>query len=178
MKRAYICSLVFALLLTACAKIDESTPDESMSSDTLGLQWYAEKDTVKQEMQAYTLKNESEETSPAGQVQTLLEYSGVTLYEQPCDVILCFTSQGLIGINYHDEAGQYAQWVERVTAAYGEPTETSDFGMTIWENDPIGAGTTIYVFDMEDDVQISFFTDDSGSEQRLSNPRQIQDCLL
>lgn len=162
MKRIYICSLEFTLLFTACAENSDGT-----SADILGLHWYAEEDTVKQSMQNYTMKNESEEIGVSGDIQTLLEYSGAFLYEQPCDVVLCFTSLGLIGINYHDTTGQYEQWIERITNVYGEPTELSDFGIASWENDPLGTGTSIYIFDMEDDVQISFFVDETGSETAI-----------
>lgn len=48
--------------------------------------------------------------------------------------------------------------------SYGEPTEISDFGMALWENDPVGAGTSIYVFNTDNDVQISFFADETGSD--------------
>lgn len=159
MKRIYICSLGFTLLFNACAENSDGT-----SADILGLHWYAEEDTVKQAMQNYTLKNESEEIGASGDIQKLLEYSGASLYEQPCDVVLCFTNLGLIGINYHDTIGQYEQWIEQITNVYGEPTELSDFGIASWENDPLGAGTDIYIFEMEYDVQISFFVDETGSE--------------
>lgn len=172
MKKICICILGLALLFTACTENSENTEanisDSGTASDTLDLTWYEEKAIIEQKMQNYTLESESEEISSSGQVQTLLEYSGVNLYEQPCHVILCFTNLGLIGINYHDTDGQYAKWVERIIAVYGEPTQTSD-SMTLWENDPLGTGTTIYVFDMGEDIQISFFTDDTGSENTYAS---------
>ncbi len=97
-----------------------------------------------------------------------MEYSDVTLYDRPCDVTLCFTSLGLIGVNYHDANGQYEEWKKQITNVYGEPTDTSEYGleewMATWENDPLGIGTSIYVFYQENNVQISFFTDETGSE--------------
>ncbi len=167
MKKIYICIMgtLFSLsLLTACSENNEKDEKIIESSDTLDLKWYSEKDAVKKSMSNYTMISESEEIGLAGEMQTLLEYSGTNLYEQPCDVTLCLTSIGLIGINYHDLNGQYDQWVERITNSYGEPTEISDFGMASWENDPIGIGTSIYVLYTDNDVQISFFADETGSE--------------
>lgn len=159
MKRIYTGLIGLTLIFTSCAE-----NNKDIKSDILGLDWYSEKDTVKQEMNDYIFKNESEEIGASGEKQTLLEYSGVTLHEKQCDVRLCFTSMGLIGINYNDISGQYEQWVEYITMNYGEPTETSDFNMASWENDPIGTGTSIYVFEIENGVQISFFADETGSE--------------
>lgn len=161
MKKICVCFIGTALLFTACTENNENIME---SSDILGLHWYSKQETVKQDMQNYNLISESEETGYAGEMQTLLEYSGTILHEQPCDVTLCFTSIGLIGINYHDTNGQYDQWVERMANSYGEPTEISDFGMALWENDPVGAGTSIYVFNTDNDVQISFFADETGSD--------------
>ncbi len=164
MKIIPICFIVPILLLTACTKGSNNIKNEN---DILGLNWYSEKDIVKHKMQDYDLKSESEEVGAAGEKQTLLEYSGVTLYDRPCDLTLCFTSLGLIGVNYHDANGQYQEWIEQITSVYGEPTETSEYGverMATWENDPLGTGTSIYVFYQENDVQISFFTDETGSE--------------
>ena len=78
--------------------------------------------------------------------------------------MLCFTSLGLVGINYFDsEANEYSYWVSQLSEIYGTPTESlSDY--TIWEKDPLGSGTIIYVFALDDGVQISFFADDTGSE--------------
>lgn len=165
MKIIPICFIVPLLLLTACTEDSNNTKNEN---DILGLDWYSEKDTVKHKMQNYNLKSESEEVVAAGEKQTLLEYSDVTLYDRPCDVTLCFTSLGLIGVNYHDANGQYEEWKKQITNVYGEPTDTSEYGleewMATWENDPLGTVTSIYVFYQENNVQISFFTDETGSE--------------
>jgi len=173
MKIIPICFIVPILLLTACTKGSNNIKNEN---DILGLNWYSEKDIVKHKMQDYDLKSESEEVGAAGEKQTLLEYSGVTLYDRPCYLTLCFTSLGLIGVNYHDANGQYQEWIEQITSVYGEPTETSEYGVeewndvnecrtATWENDPLGTGTSIYVFYYRGNgVQISFFTDETGSE--------------
>ena len=81
-----------------------------------------------------------------------------------CDGILCFTSLGLVGINYFDyDAKSFGDWVKEMTALYGKPDETqSDFAS--WGRDPAGKGTSVYVFAFDDGVQISFFADDTGSE--------------
>jgi len=81
-----------------------------------------------------------------------------------CDVVLCFTSLGLVGMNYYDSnADNYDYWVQKLTDIYGTPSETqSDY--TAWYDDPVGKGTIIYVLALDDGVQISFFADDTGSE--------------
>ncbi|MCQ2408737.1 MAG: hypothetical protein MJ065_09475, partial [Oscillospiraceae bacterium] len=81
-----------------------------------------------------------------------------------CDAVLCFTSLGLVGVNYFDtNASDYHYWVKKLTSFYGSPSETQ-FDYTAWSRSPVGSGTMIYVFALEDGVQISFFADDTGSE--------------
>ena len=77
---------------------------------------------------------------------------------------LCFTSIGLVSVNYFDyNSNNYSYWIDQLTKIYGEPDETQ-YDYTAWNSSPVGEGTMIYAFDLEDGVQISFFADDTGSE--------------
>ncbi len=127
-----------------------------------GLQFYADVASTKAAMGRAEL-DEYEETGSSGYRLTLLDYDDVQLYGEKCDLSLCFTSLGLVGINYSDDDSSLEKWVERLSADYGAPDSQTD-GSAVWEQDPLGAGTSIYLLLMEDDVQISFFADDIGSE--------------
>ncbi|MBQ6039533.1 MAG: hypothetical protein IJL32_01965 [Oscillospiraceae bacterium] len=94
----------------------------------------------------------------------ILEYSDVSYLGEPCDAALCFTSLGLVGINYFDaSAERFSFWKERLTAIYGEP-DSSEPDYVRWTDAPVGDGTAVYVFALADGVQISFYSDDTGSE--------------
>lgn len=166
MKRCYAMALLAAMLFTGCQNIITITDSDSETNaapELLGLEWYSSIGTAEKIMSAYRLDDRSEEAAWGGQLQTLLEYDDVPLYETPCDVTLCFTSLGLIGINYHDDDGSYTAWKERLTEKFGAPSEESD-DTIMWENPPLAGTMSAYVFQWEDDVQISFFADDTGSE--------------
>ncbi len=157
--KKYVCILpCLALLLTGCSNSNTQEPNDPM----LKLDWYSSIDTAKQTMSAYHLDAQSEEVSN-GQLQTLLDYDDVQLYGQSCDVTLCFTSLGLIGINYHADEDHYEAWTRRLTEQFGTPSSENE-NTTIWENPPLEGTLSAYVFRWEDDVQISFFADDTGSE--------------
>lgn len=158
--KKYICTLLcIPLLLTGCSK--RNTKENS--DPLLNLAWYTDIDTAKQVMSGYRFDEQIEEVSGGGQLQTLLEYDDVKLYGQPCDVTLCFTNLGLIGINYHADVDNYGAWKKLLTEQFGTPS-SEDENTTIWEH-PAPEGTlSAYVFRWEDDVQISFFADDTGSE--------------
>lgn len=158
MKKVIGILLCVPLLLTGCSNQKKAEKSDPM----LKLEWYSGIDAAKQVMSAYHLDEQSEEVSN-GQLQTLLEYDDVQLYGRSCDVTLCFTNLGLIGINYHADEDNYGAWTRRLTEQFGTPS-SEDEAMTIWENPPLEGTLSAYVFRWEDDVQISFFADDTGSE--------------
>jgi hypothetical protein len=93
-----------------------------------------------------------------------MEYENVRYLGKNCDSVLCFTSLGLVGINYFDsDVNNYDFWINKLSEMYGSPDETQ-YDYAVWSGNPVGEGTMIYVFALEDGVQISFFADDTGSE--------------
>ena len=93
-----------------------------------------------------------------------MEYEKVPYLGKRCDGVLCFTSLGLIGINYFDhDAKSYGDWLEQLTELYGSPDDMQN-GYSVWSSDPVGNDTMIYLLAFDDGVQISFFADDHGSE--------------
>ena len=93
-----------------------------------------------------------------------MEYENVPYLGKRCDSVLCFTSLGLVGVNYFDASkGSYSYWVKQLINIYGDPDEVQ-YDYTAWTDDPVGRGTEIYIFSLDDGVQISFFADDTGSE--------------
>ena len=115
-------------------------------------------------MNAYTQLYEYRTEEPGQPWELIMEYENVPYEGKNCDSVLCFTSLGLVGVNYFDSnTSDYKQWVQTLTDIYGSPNETQ-YDYTAWSSSPVGSGTMIYVFALEDGVQISFFTDDTGSE--------------
>ena len=128
-----------------------------------GLQFYGGIDSERRKMSSYTQLYEYRSEEAGQPWQLIMEYENVPYLNRKCDAVLCFTSLGLVGINYFDgNTGNYRDWVNQLTDIYGSASDSqSDY--TAWTGNPVGSGTAIYIFALEDDVQISFFADDSGS---------------
>lgn len=128
------------------------------------LQFYATPEFERRRMSIYNQVYEYK-TEEAGQPwELIMQYENVPYFNKKCDTVLCFTSLGLIGINYFDDNNSaYDEWVSNLTEVYGSPTG-SQYDYTVWNNNPLGENTMIYIFALEDGVQISFFADDTGSE--------------
>ena len=115
-------------------------------------------------MSRYRQRYEYRMEEPGQPWELILEYESVPYLSKRCDAVLCFTSLGLVGVNYFDaKADNYGTWVKKLTEIYGSPSETQ-YDFTAWSSNPVGNGTMIYIFALEDGVQISFFADDTGSE--------------
>lgn len=129
-----------------------------------GLKFYSSPESGKRKMDGYT-KVDEYRTEEAGQPwELIMEYENVPYLGKKCDGVLCFTSLGLVGVNYFDpDSSDYSFWVEQLTDIYGSPDETQ-YDYSVWSDSTAGSGTTIYIFALEDGVQISFFVDDTGSE--------------
>ena len=145
---------------------DNSLPAEHTNDFRLnGLQFYGSPDAERRKMSTYTQLYEYR-TEEAGQPwELIMEYGNVLYQEKNCNAVLCFTSLGLVGINYLDSnTNDYNFWVQTLTEIYGTADETQ-YDYTAWTSSPVGDNTMIYVFALEESVQISFFTDDTGSKQ-------------
>ena len=129
-----------------------------------GLQFYGSPDSERIIMSGYTQMYEYRTQEPGQPWELIMEYKNVPYLGRSCDSVLCFTSLGLVGINYLDHSNDsYSYWLDQLTEMYGEPDE-SDSGYSAWNHSPVGEGTVIYLFALDDGSQISFFADDSGSE--------------
>ena len=141
-------------------------PTENRAQSFLqnGLQFYGSPDSERQKMSTYTQLYEYRTEEPGQPWELIMEYENVPYLGKNCDGVLCFTSLGLVGVNYFDaNTGDYHFWVQELTDIYGAPDETQ-YDYSAWSASPVGDGTMIYVFALEDGVQISFFADDAGSE--------------
>ena len=144
------------------AAVTESDPKEAYLPD--GLAFYDSPEAARRVMRSSRLLYDYRLEDDGQPWSQILEYSGVSYLGEPCDAVFCFTSLGLVGINYFDaNAGRFAFWKEKMTAIYGAP-DGSEPDYVRWTDAPVGAGTAVYVFALEDGVQISFYSDDSGSE--------------
>ena len=143
----------------------EDTPLDRTNDFLLnGLQFYGSSDSERRKMNSYTQLYEYRTEEPGQPWELIMEYENVPYEGKNCDGVLCFTSLGLVGINYFDSnTSDYNFWVQTLTEIYGSPDETQ-YDYTAWSSSPVGSGTMIYVFALEDGVQISFFADDTGSE--------------
>lgn len=129
-----------------------------------GLEFYGSPNSECQKMTDYTKASEYKVNESGKPWELIIEYTDVQYCGKSCDTVLCFTSLGLVGINYFDEnTSNYTYWVNKMEEIYGEPFD-SQYDYTAWYNDSIGSEIIIYVFALEDGVQISFYADDTGSE--------------
>ena len=129
-----------------------------------GLFFYANPTLERGKMRAYTQLYEYRTEEPEQPWELIMAYENVPYEGKNCEAVLCFTSLGLVGVNYFDSnTSDYNYWVKTLTDIYGSPDETQ-YDYTAWSSSPVGSGTMIYVFVLEDGVQISFFADDTGSE--------------
>ncbi|OPZ21034.1 MAG: hypothetical protein BWZ04_01347 [Firmicutes bacterium ADurb.BinA205] len=145
-------------------KATEPPVDRTKSFLLNGLQFYGSPDSERRKMSSYTQLYEYRTEEPGQPWELIMEYENVPYEGKNCDGVLCFTSLGLVGINYFDSnTSDYSYWVKTLTDIYGSPDETQ-YDYTAWSSSPVGSGTMIYVFALEDGVQISFFADDAGAE--------------
>ncbi|OPZ22289.1 MAG: hypothetical protein BWZ04_00236 [Firmicutes bacterium ADurb.BinA205] len=129
-----------------------------------GLSFCNSPNTERPKMNSYSQLYEYRTEEPGQPWELIMEYANVPYMNKNCDAVLCFTSLGLVGVNYFDSnSGNYNYWVRELTNIYGKPNETQ-YDYTAWSSSPVGNGTMIYVFALEDGVQVSFFADDTGSE--------------
>ena len=137
-----------------------------------GLEWFSGIETVKQQLSGLELLGERETGENAAR-QNLLDYTGAQLLEFPCDLTVCFTSQGLVGLNYHDisQERSYSLWMEKLEAIYGIPTENGS-GMASWYDNPVGKNTALYLFNLEEEVQISFYAVSSTPDQNYQKQEE------
>ena len=92
-----------------------------------------------------------------------MEYENVTYLGRKCNSVLCFTSLGLVGINFFDSRKtDFDYWRRTLTDIYGTPDEVQ-YDYISWSG-AVGEGTMVSEFALDYGVQISFFTDDTGSE--------------
>ena len=138
-------------------------PDRSKDFLLNGLKFYGSAETERRKMSAYEQTAEYKKSNTGQPWEQIVEYSGVTYLDKKCDADLSFTSLGLVGINYFDPNNTaYSYWTAQLTEIYGEPSVVQ-YDYMEWSDSPVGSGTKIYVFTLEDGVQISFYADDSGS---------------
>lgn len=159
MKKLWI-SLLLMIFLTGCAEISEQEVEPLMN-----LEWFSEISEVRNQLTSYELLEERQNTDGAFQ-QDLLDYTGMELFETDCDLTLCFTSQGLVGFNYHDikKNNSYREWFDKIETIYGVPTESGS-GMASWYDNPVGKSTALYLFNLEEGVQISFYATSSTPDK-------------
>lgn len=128
------------------------------------LQFYATPEFERKRMSIYNQVYEYKTEENGKPWELIMQYENVPYCNKNCDTVLCFTSLGLVGINYFDnDKSAYDYWVSELTEIYGLPT-ISQNDYTSWDNSLLGENITIYIFALEDGVQISFFSDDAGSE--------------
>lgn len=144
--------------------VTEPPVDHTQTFLLNGLSFYGSPTSQRQKMSSYTQLYEYRTEEPGQPWELIMEYENVPYEGKNCDAVLCFTSLGLVGVNYFDSnTSDYNFWVQMLSSIYGAPDETQ-YDYKAWSSSPVGSGTMIYVFALEDGVQISFFADDTGSE--------------
>ena len=171
MRRKWLCfAAAICMALTGCSGVSAQA-----KAPLMGLEWFTSYDEVKQALD-HTLLDERENAEQKVP-QKMLDYTGVSLFEYECDLTLCFTDAGLIGLNYHDigKNQNYKEWYSTLEKTYGLPTEEGS-GMASWYDNPLGKDTAVYLFNLEEGVQISIYAtadspDKSARMRSTSRPR-------
>ncbi len=171
---SFLCFILCFFMLSGCEnnKKDDNSITDDYSVNHIA--FYSDVETAKDLMNKYDIASESEEVSSSGQLQTLIEYNDIMLYDEKWDLTLCFTSLGLIGFNYRSRCSaenieqEYQKWIQKTSDIYGEPSTSNEY-IAEWNNAPLGEKTSILIMQLtgsesEYGVQISFFADDTGSE--------------
>ena len=168
MRRIWAFLPAICLALTACGELPENRTEPLM-----GLAWFEDYDAVKSACSAFSLIGERE-TGENETHQKMLDYANTSLYDNTCDLTLCFTDSGLIGLNYHDisRSQNFREWISALEANYGLPTEESS-GMASWYDNPLGKDTAIYLFNLEEGVQVSFYATSDAPDRSYENPRPV-----
>ncbi len=162
---------VAALFVFAGCDATKDTEQEPLN----GLAWYDSYEEAKQSFSAYALVEERESDLDA-EPQQMLDYSGVDLFDTQCDLTLSFSQSGLIGLNYRDfdQSQDYYAWFSALESRYGYPTEEGS-GMASWYDEPLGANTSVYLFNLEEGVQISFYTTSVSPEKPEADKQEEED---
>ena len=144
-------AIALLMFTTGCNKVSEQ-----QLSPLRGIAWFTEMEEVKNVLSDMELIAERE-SGEGTQKQYLLDYSGANLFETDCDFTICCTSQGFAGVNYHDieHVKTYHQWLTQLEDIYGLPTEKGN-GMASWYQNPVGKNTAVYLFNLEEGIQVSF----------------------
>lgn len=156
-----------ATTTTAVTETTVTTTLDLKNKDTYKqkeLEFYITPEFTKKLMSEYELSDEYLIDEKGDPWEKILEFSDVKYFDKSCDVVLCFTSLGLVGINYFDSnTDNFDYWTEKISSIYGKPYDSrKDYA--IWNKSPLGKNTMICIFRFDDEVQISFFADDTGSE--------------
>ena len=155
------------MALTGCSGVSAQA-----KAPLMGLEWFTGYDEVKQALD-HTLLDEREDTEQKVP-QKMLDYTGVSLFDYECDLTLCFTDSGLIGLNYHDigKNQSYKEWYSTLETTYGLPTEEGS-GMASWYDNPLGKDTAVYLFNLEEGVQISIYATADSPDKSYERPDAV-----
>lgn len=160
--------LVPLLLLPLCSCSRQNVTEEAMEPLN-GLEWFSSEEDVKTSLADAELQSERE-NGEGEEYQKLLDYTDVNLYDIQCELTVCCTELGMVGLNYHDtgKAQDYSTWYTRIESVYGSPTESGS-GITAWYENPVGKNTAVYLFNLRDGVQVSFYASSDTPNQHEDN---------
>nr|MCR5729640.1 hypothetical protein [Ruminococcus sp.] len=161
-----LCTAAMLAVSAGCAK-----KSEKASSPLMGLGWYDKSDEVREKLSDKKLVKERN-VNIYDADQLMLDYSSVDLLDINCDLSLCFVSDGLIGLNYHDldHGRNYMEWRNKLEDIYSSPTEEGG-GIAVWYDDPLGRDTVVYLFNLEEGIQVSFYTTAATPDNSYERPR-------
>lgn len=200
MKKTLITLLACSILLCGCSKdeqesesitIAESSKSETVSSsvtttseteimettvplienpDIRNLKWGMSVDEVKKYETSDFFKEEVEESTYTGKIQTLITYRKVEFLDYSTKMILCVDDvEGLSGVNYYISSNNisetYNELCNYYSSEYGEPTSSYENFSSSW--DISNLGQTIFINFDDSMVGVHFFPL-SAEENNLS----------
>ncbi len=171
MRRIIAGCLVLSLAIAPVTGCSES--ETLFLEPMMGVDWFSEYNEVKEIFNEYSLIEEREIVAE-GKTQQMQDYSDVSLFEKDCDLTLCFTDNGLVGFNYHDteKSAKYKEWFGLLEEHYGYPTEEGT-GMASWYDNPLGTNTAVYLFNLQEGVQISFYASSDSPDKSFEKQEDV-----
>lgn len=158
-------SVAIVLFCSSCAK-----KKEYGTEPLIGLSWYMEREAVEEAVSELTFIGERESNG-----MTLLDYSGAKISDIDVCVTFCFKDDCLVGIDYHDKSHKlgYLKWMTQIEDVYGIPNENA-LTCASWFDKTIDEDISIYLFDLDSGVQISFFCTDDTPDRNFDNRLELE----
>lgn len=138
-----------------------------------GFTFFDSVEYIKSYLTEYKLLDEYDSLGISNDVKHILHYQYPSQGNNEIILGLCFVDDKLIGINWgiwnnsYSVSDMYNIIKNNIISQYGEPNDCSDVTAS-WYVDPFGPGTSYWLYNFGDGVQISYFVEDDAEYEKTS----------